>query len=546
MPRAAIYARYSDEEQRSTSIDDQIRRAREHAIALGYEVPDELVFTDAAISGQAKALSKRVSYARLLKAWDNKTFDALVVDEVSRLARGPLELAMLEERIERTGVRLITTNGVDSNVPNWQFQYAVHGAAAAQFVRDTRHRVIRGMLGQLERGYMIGYPPYGYTSVREGDDRRGGTHWVINEDAAAWVRKMYAWRRDGISLGGIAQQLNQAKAPCPRKARKAGEAAYWRPATVRQLLRNTIFKGEFIWNGSAFIKAKNKRENKVPKEEIVFERPHLRLVSDEVWNDCNRARFSRSGRASHKHLFAGLISCGACGATLSVMSGGSVPALTCAQCGQAQRVGMAERKGSYISIAGVQEVLLYVLQRLFKPEDIEAFRDRLRKRLEGNNEGELLEIKARVARLNRATERLLQLLRDVPDDDQLAEQYRETLNERRQAEKEARQLEDGIAALDKKSIERQTQVDFEAILHQLFDTDVALEKRRAVLSRVFTEIKFLGKLERHVSRFSVEVVPGAIAAELTGTQALDKVSNQFDLELSTSAKRPTVWSVREV
>ena len=439
MPRAAIYARYSDEEQRATSIDDQTRRARDHAIALGYEVPDDLVFADAAISGQAKALSKRVSYARLLKAWDNKSFDALVVDEVSRLARGPLELALLEERIDRTGVRLITTNGVDSNVPNWQFQYAVHGAAAAQFIRDTRHRVIRGMLGQLERGYMIAKPPFGYKSIREGDEKRGGTRWEIVEEQAIWVRQIFDWRRNGLSLGAIAQQLNQARLACPRKPRKNG-TAYWRPATVRQLLHHTIYKGEFVWNGSAYIKAKNRRENKPLKEEITYERPHLQLVSYQVWNDCNRGTFSRTGRSGGKNLFAGMVNCGDCGATMSVMTGGTVHSLTCSQCGQARRVGMAGRMGGSVSIAGVQQVILYVLKQLFSPEDIEAFRDRLRKRLEGDNETELLEIKTRVVRLNRATERLLQLMGDVPDEDQLIEQYHSTLNERRQAEKDLKRL----------------------------------------------------------------------------------------------------------
>lgn len=545
MQRAAIYARYSDEEQRATSIDDQIRRTREHAIALGYEVTDEMIFSDAAVSGQSYALSKRVGYARLMKAWDNKDFDALVIDEVSRLARGPLELAKLEDRVERSGVRLITTNGVDSNIPNWQFQYAVLGAAAAQFVRDTRHRVIRGMMGQLERGYMIAKPPFGYRSIREGSEHTGGTRWEIFEEEAVWVRKIFAWRQNGMSLGGIAQQLNQAGVHCPRKPLKEA-TAYWRPATVRQMLHNRIYKAEFVWNGSVYIKAKNKRENKPLKDEIVYERPHLRLVSDEIWTVCNQSRFSRSGRSSSKHLFAGLVTCGVCSATLSVSITGSAPALTCAQCGQARRVGVANRKGSYVSIAGVKEVLLYVLKQQFTQAHIDAFRDRLRKRLEGNNEHELVEIKTSIARLSRATERLLQLIRDVPDDDQLEQQYRATLDERRQAEKQLKRIEAGIKALDRQAIEQQVNVNFENILIKLFDSDISTERRRAVLTRVFTAIRFMGKPERCTSVFNIEIVPGAIAAELTGTQELDKVKTVFNLKLTTSHTRPTRWIVSEI
>lgn len=545
MPRAAIYARYSDEEQRATSIDDQIRRTREHAIALGYEVPAELIFSDAAISGQAKSLSKRLGYAKMLKALEGKNFEALVVDEISRLARGPLELAMLEERIERTGIRLITTNGVDSNVPNWQFQYAVLGAAAAQFVRDTRHRVIRGMLGQLERGFMIAKPPFGYRSLREGTEHAGGTRWEIFEEEAIWVRKIFDWRQNGQSLGGIAQLLNQSGVPCPRKPLKE-EVAYWRPATVNQMLHNRIYKGEFVWNGSAYIKAKNKRENKPLKEEILYERPHLQLVSEHIWANCNKNLFSRSGRSGSKHLFSGLVSCGTCNATLSVSMTGSAPSLSCAQCGQAKRVGVANRKWSYVSIAGVKELLIYVLKQIFQQQHIDAFRDRLRKRLEGKNENELVEIKTRVGRLGRATERLLQLMRDIPDDNQLEQQYRASLDERRQAEKELKRIEAGILALDRQAIEVQVNVNFEDILLKLFDSTIPLERRRAVLTRVFTSICFLGKPAKRVSKFRIEIVPGAIAAELTDTQALEQVKTTFNLELSTTHKRPVIWAVREI
>ena len=84
MPRAAIYARYSTVEQRATSIEDQVRRASEKAESLGFEVPEELIFSDAIITGTAKGLAKRAGYELLLKAWDKKEFDALIVDEVSR------------------------------------------------------------------------------------------------------------------------------------------------------------------------------------------------------------------------------------------------------------------------------------------------------------------------------------------------------------------------------------------------------------------------------------------------------------------------------
>src|SRR5690242_19029498 len=136
MPRAALYARYSDDEQRATSIDDQVRRAREKAAALGFEAPDELIFTDAAVTGQAKGLAKRKGYAKLREAWRLGAFEAVIVDEVSRLARSPVELATLQESIEKGPVRFVSCDGVDSTVPGWQLQFGFQGVIAAHFVRE--------------------------------------------------------------------------------------------------------------------------------------------------------------------------------------------------------------------------------------------------------------------------------------------------------------------------------------------------------------------------------------------------------------------------
>ena len=46
MTRCAIYARFSSEKQNALSIDQQIRKCREHAIRESLNVLDECIFTD--------------------------------------------------------------------------------------------------------------------------------------------------------------------------------------------------------------------------------------------------------------------------------------------------------------------------------------------------------------------------------------------------------------------------------------------------------------------------------------------------------------------
>lgn len=155
MTKLALYARYSCDQQKETSIDDQLRRCRDFARQLGLADAQALVFKDEALSGTFKHTDKRIGYQALLAAWDANEFTVLIVDEFSRLTRDAVEQARLMRRLETNRrVRLITANGIDTDRPNWQLHVGLVGLVGQQATRDTQHRVERGMLGQLERGYL--------------------------------------------------------------------------------------------------------------------------------------------------------------------------------------------------------------------------------------------------------------------------------------------------------------------------------------------------------------------------------------------------------
>jgi hypothetical protein len=53
--RCAVYARYSSDLQRESSIEDQIRKCREFAAKQGWSIAEEYVRFDQAVSGAALA-----------------------------------------------------------------------------------------------------------------------------------------------------------------------------------------------------------------------------------------------------------------------------------------------------------------------------------------------------------------------------------------------------------------------------------------------------------------------------------------------------------
>ena len=78
LSRTAVYARYSTELQRETSIDDQVDACKRALVRLGHSVEDLRVFKDEAISGKKSATAKRAGYQDLLRAIKGGELDVIV------------------------------------------------------------------------------------------------------------------------------------------------------------------------------------------------------------------------------------------------------------------------------------------------------------------------------------------------------------------------------------------------------------------------------------------------------------------------------------
>jgi DNA invertase Pin-like site-specific DNA recombinase len=544
MPRAAVYARYSTDEQRDTSLEDQIRRCREEAAKRGFDVPDDLVFSDAALSGTAAAVEKRAGYRALIEAWDQRVFEAVIVDEVSRLARDPLELAKLQQRVENSRVRLISADGIDSATQNWQLPFGLAGVIGAHFLRETKFRVIRGMQGQLERGYQIADAPIGYKATREFDHAGAplGTRWHIDEEKATLVREMFQMRRDGMSLFAIAKEFNGRGIWPPRKARDGGHG-YWRPSSLRRVYTNTIYRGIFTWNGSTFTRFRARKTGRVV-EEVEYERPELRLVDDETWYICAGKSSGTHFRGGRKHLFSGLATCGDCGNKLHHKVAGTRSTLYCAVCSQAVRVGAKSGWMGYAGTRGLRAALLLVMEELFDERLIAEFRTRLRRRLEGDRSSELEAAQARAKRALAAYERLLRLARELPQDDGAMErELKAAALESRDAERKVKAVEEGLSKVDRVSIERQLGVDPRALLPRLLDENAPVGKVQAVLQRLFPRIALVAKLNRFTRVFEITLAPGVAFAHASDTPAVEEKTMTVRVSVFSGAKRPVRWHV---
>src|SRR5262249_30067207 len=95
----AIYARYSSDNQRDASIEDQLRVCREFADRKGWKVVKE--YTDHALSGTTL---HRPQFQRMLQAADDNQFEAVLAESLDRFSRDQADIAHVYRHLTFVGV----------------------------------------------------------------------------------------------------------------------------------------------------------------------------------------------------------------------------------------------------------------------------------------------------------------------------------------------------------------------------------------------------------------------------------------------------------
>jgi site-specific DNA recombinase len=330
--KAVVYSRYSSDQQRATSIDDQVRNCRKRAEAEGWEIVS--TFADAAISGSD---AKRPEYQRMLAAAGDKGFEVLLIDDLSRFARDSVEQERAIRRLEFQGVRIIAvSDGYDSQSKARKIHRGMKGLMNEVFLDDLRDKVHRGQTGQALKGYWNGGRPFGYRlrpvldSTRldpYGQPVRVGTVLEVDQEQAAIVREMFERHADGASYLTISRELNDRGVASPGSTwrRKVRRCRGWMQSAVRSILKNPLYTGRQRWNASQYLRdpdsGKDRRRMRPESEWTVNREELLRIVSDELFdrvqartraNTKNDVRLKSGGKP--KFLLSGLLVCEVCGA----------------------------------------------------------------------------------------------------------------------------------------------------------------------------------------------------------------------------------------
>ena len=335
MPRVALYARYSSDNQRDASIEDQLRQCRERAAREGWTVAE--TYFDRAISGASLI---RSGIQSLLADAQAGRFDMVLSEALDRISRDQEDVAGVFKRLRFAGVTIFTLSEGEIN----ELHVGLKGTMNALFLKDLAIKTHRGIRGRVEAGKIGGGNAYGYRVVQQLDARgepiRGERE--IIEEQAEIVRRIFREYVAGKGPQRIAADLNRDGIPSPTGKR-------WNDTTIRGnriissgILNCELYVGVIRWNRQKKLKNPDTghfayRVN--PESEwIRSEAPELRIVPQELW-DAAKARqdeltaryktqieasregmkrsLARNGGLNATHrprtLLSGLLFCGCCG-----------------------------------------------------------------------------------------------------------------------------------------------------------------------------------------------------------------------------------------
>jgi site-specific DNA recombinase len=190
--RAAIYARYSSDNQRDASIDDQVRICRAEIERNGWDLVQ--VYADPAISG---ASTFRPGYQKLLLDASTGAIDVVVAESLDRLSRDLADVATLYKHLSYLGVRLWTVAEQQVN----ELHVGLKGTMNALYLKDLAQKTHRGLEGRVRSGMSGGGICYGYDLVPGQTGVR-----KINEAEAMVVVRIFEEYAAARSPRAIAQQ----------------------------------------------------------------------------------------------------------------------------------------------------------------------------------------------------------------------------------------------------------------------------------------------------------------------------------------------------
>lgn len=328
---AGLYYRLSQEDERqgeSVSIDNQRTILKKYAEERGFEIHDEYI--DDGVSGTT---FQRPEVQRLLDDAKIGVINTIIVKDLSRFGRNYIEVGQYVDYVfPAFGIRFIAiqdnvdTENRDSNamemMPIMNVFNEWHAANTSKKIRAVLKTNAR------EGKYHARKAPYGY--VKSDTEKKTP---IIDEEAAAVVKRIFEMRASGLSPHRIADALNAEGILNPSRysMEKYGivgrkeNMGLWSFCAVNSILNNPTYLGHMAQQRWSSVSYKNhKRYKKDESEWVVVKNTHEAIITQEQWDKVREVEKSvaqgRKTRRDYTHPLSGFLFCSDCGGKMKLNS----------------------------------------------------------------------------------------------------------------------------------------------------------------------------------------------------------------------------------
>ena len=372
---AFLYERLSRDdnlEGESYSIGNQKKLLTKVAKEKGYT--NLVHFLDDGISG---VTMDRPGFVEMIQQLEQGKAAAVFVKDLSRLGRNYIEVGRLtEEFFPEHDIRLVAVSDNIDTAEGDNELAPIRNLFNEWYARDIskKRRISNKIKGNA--GEPMGQPPYGY--IKDPNDPK---HWIVDDEAAQVVRRVYSMTLEGFGTEQIAAQLEKDDVLTPRAywltkgIKRPGKGKQqpptkWNSSTITKILSLQEYCGDIL-NFKTYSKSyKNKKRIDNDRENwVVFQDVHEAIIEramyEQVQQKRGKIRKRRTNNGEH-NMFSGLLVCADCGSNLHFHFNQGNPEIKYFNCSNYKGNRGTCTSTHYVRVDFLEEVVLGEIRRLTK------------------------------------------------------------------------------------------------------------------------------------------------------------------------------------
>lgn len=372
---AFLYERLSRDdnlEGESYSIGNQKKLLTKVAKEKGYT--NLVHFMDDGISG---VTMDRPGFVDMIRQLEEGRAAAVFVKDLSRLGRNYIEVGRLtEEFFPEHDIRLVAVSDNIDTAEGENELAPIRNLFNEWYARDIskKRRISNKIKGNA--GEPMGQPPYGYMKDPDNPKR-----WLVDDEAALVVKRIYSMTLDGLGTEQIAAQLERDGILTPRVywlqkgVKRPGKGKQlpptrWNSSTITKILSLQEYCGDIL-NFKTYSKSyKNKKRIDNDRENwVVFKDVHEPIIDRAVWEQVQQKRGTGRRRRTgdgEKNMFSGLLVCADCGNNLHYHFNQGNPEIKYFNCSNYKGNRGTCTSTHYVRVDFLEQVVLGEIKRLTK------------------------------------------------------------------------------------------------------------------------------------------------------------------------------------